>query len=227
MLFFIKRALKRLSARLRYPKATLEHGVNVSRGTVFEGFAKVGHDTWLDGFVGNCSYIGENCNLSRIRIGRYCSIASGVKVCIGTHPLQFVSTSPVFYSTLGQCGTSYVLEQKLDEFSKTAQDGFSIVLGNDVWVGVDAKLMEGVTVGDGAVVAAGAVVTANVPPYAIVGGVPAKVIGQRFPEETAVRLLRSRWWELPEDWMRAHADAFLSPEALLSALAERGEQAEK
>ena len=72
-----------------------------------------------------------------------------------------------------------------------------IVIGNDVWIGYEAVILAGVTVGDGAVIAARAVVTKDVPPYTIVGGVPARPIRRRFPEETVNQLLRLRWWDWP------------------------------
>ena len=92
----------------------------------------------------------------------------------------------------------------------------SIEIGNDVWIGSRATILEGVNIGDGVVVAAGAVVTKDVPPYAIVGGVPARIIRYRFDEETIQNLLKMKWWEKDQEWIQNHADDFDDVKQLFS-----------
>lgn len=104
-------------------------------------------------------------------------------------------------------GFTYVVSDKFIEY-KFVDDKHLLVIGNDVWIGSYARIMEGVTIGDGTIIAAGALVTKDVPPYAIVGGVPAKVIGYRFDEKTIEKLLELKWWDKGEDWIKAHADEF-------------------
>jgi carbonic anhydrase/acetyltransferase-like protein (isoleucine patch superfamily) len=94
------------------------------------------------------------------------------------------------------------------------------VLGNDVWVGTGAFIRQGIVVGDGAIVAAGAAVTRDVPPFAIVGGVPARVIRYRFDAQTIERISASRWWDRDEDWIRRNARLFCDVERLLAAAGE-------
>ena len=103
---------------------------------------------------------------------------------------------------MGQCGKTFVKESTFEE--QRLVDGFSAIIGNDVWIGQGVRIVEGVTIGDGAVVATGAVVTSDVPPYAIVGGVPAKVIRYRFTPEQQALLQQSRWWEQSEEWLQEH-----------------------
>lgn len=121
-----------------------------------------------------------------VAIGSFCSIAENVGISYGNHPLDLVSTSPAFYSA------SFGLIDKTWLDPAPFQKG--IVIGHDVWIGRDVTLLTGVTIGVGAVVAAGAVVTKDVPPFAIVGGVPAKVLRYRFDEPERERILLSRWW---------------------------------
>jgi acetyltransferase-like isoleucine patch superfamily enzyme len=90
---------------------------------------------------------------------------------------------------------------------------YAVVVGNDVWIGTDAILMAGITVGDGAVIAAGAVVTKDVAPYSIVGGVPAKEIKKRFDNEKIESLLSLKWWDKDEKWLRENGSRFMDVDA--------------
>jgi acetyltransferase-like isoleucine patch superfamily enzyme len=133
----------------------------------------------------------------RVTIGKYCSIAEGVKLICGEHSTTLVSTFPLgilpFVKNVPE----------VDSITKGP-----IVLGSDVWVGTNAMVLSGVTVGDGAVIAAGAIVTHDVPPYAVVAGVPARVIRMRFTAEQIESLLRIAWWDWSEDRIGAHIELF-------------------
>lgn len=138
--------------------------------------------------IGDYTYIGPNSNIKNTTIGRFCSIGPNFTCGVGIHPTDMLSTSPVFYSTRKQCGVSFTSKDKCKEHE-------NVIIGNDVFVGVNVTLLSGVAIGDGAIVAAGAVVTKDVPPYAIVGGVPAKIIKYRFDEDSVKQLLRMKWWD--------------------------------
>lgn len=120
-----------------------------------------------------------------LKMGKYCSIAGGVKVFLGgTHHTEWVTTYP--FNALWQSGRSVE--------DKTLTKG-DVVIGNDVWIATDAVVMSGVTVADGAVIGARAVVTKDVGPYEVVVGNPARVVKKRFDEDTIARLLEISWWD--------------------------------
>lgn len=132
-------------------------------------------------------------NHDKLIIGKFCSIACGTKFLFNgaNHTLKSLSTYPfpIFY----------------EEWShgiwadKSWDNKGDIKIGNDVWIGYDAIIMAGVTIGDGAIIATRAVVTKDVPPYTIVGGVPAKIIRKRFSDEVIEELLKQKWWDLPNE----------------------------
>ena len=173
--------------------------------------------TFLTSSIGYASYIGNRSIIKNTKIGRYTCIATDVMTVAGSHPTsKFASIHPAFYSTRGQAGFSYVMEDKYRDFHYI--DGnFTVIIGNDVWIGSGVKIMEGVTIGDGAVIASGAVVTNDVPPYAIVGGVPGKIIKYRFDENTIEKLLDLKWWDKGQEWIENHADDYSDVEKLLES----------
>ena len=178
----------------------------------FEGNNKVGKFSVFKGTMGRYSYVGDNAVVLG-RVGRYTSIANRVNVISGRHPLKapYVSTHPAFYAKHSAVGKTYVEEQLFDEYLFVdAPDGasFSSIIGNDCWIGEGASIIGGLTIADGAVVLANATVTKDVPPYAIVAGVPAKVIGYRYDEQTIQTLLEKQWWNREESELKEKALLF-------------------
>ena len=131
----------------------------------------------------------------RLRIGRYCSIAAGLAVPQPRHPLDKLSTASFMYDRRFSIVRAHIEDAgaAYDNFQANPQKGLPEI-GHDVWIGSDCTLMPGIRIGHGAVVAASATVTRDVPPYAIVGGNPARVIRMRFAETTVQALLEMRWW---------------------------------
>lgn len=134
--------------------------------------------------------IDEHTN---VKIGRYCSIALEAKFNLGSHPTNWISTSDFQYTQffLGKRSDNH-LKNQMSEEEEAAQ---KTIIGNDVWIGDSVLIKSGVKVGDGAVIGAGAIVLKNVPPYAIVAGVPAKIIRYRFTPEIIEKLLALKWWD--------------------------------
>ena len=145
--------------------------------------------------IGKFTYIADNSYLNLVDIGKFCSLGSELICGRGDHPTNFASTHPVFYSTRNACRSSFSKENLFEERRK-------IVIGNDVWIGIRVFIKDGVKIGNGSIVAAGAVVTKDVPDYAIVGGVPAKVIRFRFSPQTIEKLQVMKWWNFNEDKLR-------------------------
>lgn len=141
-------------------------------------------------------------NHDRLVMGKFCSIACGAVFLFTSahHALGSLSTYPfpIFFTEWGLDG---------GKVTDAWDNRGDIVLGNDVWIGYEAVLLSGVTVGDGAIVGARALVTEDVPPYTIVGGVPARPIRKRFPEETIAALQALRWWDWPPEKLRQHLPA--------------------
>lgn len=156
------------------------------------------------------SYIGYDCDVINCEIGAFCSIANGVIIGGAQHPLNWVSTSPVFYKADGGTGL-HLGSLDIPKSKKT-------VIGHDVWIGQRAILMQGITIGNGAVIGAGAVVTKDVPPYAIVAGVPAKIIRNRFDDDLIAKLQESKWWMLPDDKLKQYSEYINDPKGLCNVL---------
>ena len=158
--------------------------------------------------VGDYTYIAVNSRIQLTDIGKFCSIGPNFVCGYGVHPTDGVSTSPMFYSTRRQNGTTLSRRDKIEELKR-------ISIGNDVFIGINVTVLDGVTIGDGAIIGAGAVVSKDIPPYAIAVGCPIRILRYRFDEETVQRFLRLKWWDRDMDCLRLAEKHFFDVEKFI------------
>jgi len=152
--------------------------------------------------LGDFTYIAAGTQVSKTSIGKFCSIGPGSRMGLGKHPSStFVSTHPIFFSTLKQAQITFVENDCYKEFE-------AISIANDVWVGANVIVLDGVNIANGVIVAAGSVVTKDVPPYAVIGGVPAKVIKYRFEKDEIDQLLEIKWWDKDIEYLKKNYKKF-------------------
>lgn len=167
----------------------------------------------LSSSVDKYTYVSPNTTLAYTDVGRFCSISSNCLIGLANHSLEFLSTSPIYTNQHNSTGYIWSSADLFEEYKHT-------VIGSDVWIGSNVIIIGGVNIGSGSIVGAGAVVTKDVPPYAIVGGVPAKIIRYRFDRPIVEKLLQMEWWNAPEEKLRANMVYFQSNDISLEKLSE-------
>ena len=153
------------------------------------------------------SYVGHDCFMLKTSVGSFCSIADNCRLGGAAHPLDRVSTSPVFHAGKN------VMKKNFAEFE--APNTPSVTIGADVWIGANAVVLSGVSIGVGAVIGAGSVVTKDVAPYEIWAGNPAKKIRDRFDDGLKQKLLATEWWNWSDEEIAAKAYLFDDPEKIV------------
>lgn len=175
--------------KIKYPHAIIDNGccftddVQIGLNSHILNNCLLNHSK-----IGMFTYLGNNCKIQHTHIGNYCSIANDVTCGVGNHPIDYFSTSPIFYRV------NNTFKKKILEKDIAFDEYKPIHIGNDVWIGTKAIILDGVNIGNGAIIAAGAVVTKDVPAYTIVGGIPAK-----FIKERKVKIDNSTWILSPSE----------------------------
>lgn len=191
-----------------YPRSN-DKQIIYLKNVITDSNIQVGDYTIYNDFVHDpCEFQQNNVlyhypiNHDKLIIGKFCSVACGVKFLFtsGNHTMKSLSsyTFPIFFE-------EWDLDAK--DITSAWDNKGDIVIGNDVWIGYEAVIMSGVTIGDGAIIGTRAVVTKDVPTYTIVGGVPAKPIRKKFDEDTIAELLKLRWWDWEEEKIKNNIEA--------------------
>nr|WP_319566125.1 CatB-related O-acetyltransferase [uncultured Rhodoferax sp.] len=208
----LRKYLKILMHLYRQPKCRISFNSNISLDTKIQENVKIFEGCKISSCkIGRFTYIGKHSEFERTEIGSFTSIAPQVLCGMGSHPLSLISTYPGFYTNKSS-GAEWLGTHI--EFN----DRLTTTIGSDVWIGIRSIIMAGVTVGDGAVIAAGSIVTKDVPPYAIVAGVPAKFIKYRFSPDKTERILKSKWWDMPINKIKNAAKFADQPDIFISNL---------
>jgi len=158
--------------------------------------------------IGRYTYISRNALISNTTIGRFCSIGPNLVCGWGVHPLDGISTSPMFYSTKKQNGYTFSSTDKIQERKP-------IKIGNDVFIGMNVTILDGITIGDGAVIGAGCVVSKDVSPYAVVAGNPMRILRYRFSDEIITDLKTLQWWNGNDMELKKIEEYFFNPKEYL------------
>ena len=156
--------------------------------------------------IGKYSRVGVNCKLTNVTVGNFSCIGADCVVGVGQHPTNYLTYHSIFYKQ-GNWGW----HDDWIKYPKGFQEQAHITIGNNVWIGQKVVIMDGVTIGDNSIVATGAIVTKDVPPYSIVGGVPAKVIKTLFNDDMRKRLDEIQWWNLEDNEITKVIDLFHIP----------------
>lgn len=196
-------------SKLQNPAYNLESIMSYSRNVVLGKNVKLGSVyTIIDTQIGDGTYISQNSIITNSRIGKYNSIGPNLLCGWGIHPINGITTSPMFYSSKKQNGKTFSEFDKIEERKE-------IIIGHDVFIGANVTILDGVTIGDGAVIGAGAIVSKDIPAYAVAIGCPIKIVKYRFRDDQIQALLRIKWWNFPEEQLQNVERMFFDIDAFI------------
>lgn len=212
MLFNKLRKILRFSYMLLKYDTSIEEWFNFSTNSVISIKAKLmGSYNISFSTIGDYTYIAQKAHISYATIGKYCSIGPNFLCGWGIHPINGISTSPMFYSTAKQNGFSFCNITKVEERKR-------IIIENDVFIGANVTVLDGVRIGNGAVIGAGATVSKDIPPYAVAVGSPIRIIKYRFSEPIIHKLERCEWWNKDDSVLPSIEKNFFDVESFLDEI---------
>ena len=213
LLTFVKGFVRTFLVRKKFAESTLHSGVLIDSESFLDKYTVLFKNVrMIRSQLGAYSYVQSESYICNTNIGPFCSIASNVNIGLAEHPMDMVSTSPIFYDD----------SQPLPRFIITSRtfsvDILRTIIGADVWIGHGAVIKAGVKIGVGSIIGAGAIVTKDIPPYTIAAGNPCRQIRPRFSEDIVSRLIASEWWTLSDTRLKEFSSLFADPVELLDAL---------
>lgn len=200
LFFFIKTMILNLKY---YKKDVRIHFSAILNNTFFLGYNRIHKNTEIyNSTLDSFTYVSYDTIIQNSNIGKFCSIGPDCKIGLGKHPTRsFVSSHPIFFSKNSQFRIRFCEESEFSEFDE-------INIGNDVWIGAGAIILDGVRIGDGAIIGAGSVVTKDIEPYSINKGVPSEKIRSRFEEPDILFLQSLKWWDLDVNLLKSKHSLF-------------------
>lgn len=212
-MYSIKKIIREWILRRRFPKSVIYTGAMVDEKSQLSAHSVLFSNVVLmESSLGMYSYVQAHSIICNAKIGSFCSIAGNVNIGLAVHPIDMVSTNPVFYDNTQPLPHFFV---KSKQFYETMP---KTIIEADVWIGQGAMIKAGVKVGIGAVIGAGAIVTKDVVPYSVVAGVPAYEIKKRFDDFTCKKLIDSKWWEFDDAKLEKFVPFFSDPQKFLEVL---------
>lgn len=197
---FINRILEKIRYR-RFTSKNIQIGefVEIDKNTLLEDYCGLAHHaSVINSNIGKYTSVGRYSKIRNSVIGRFCSISWDTTIGANSHPIHKLTTHSFPYNKQFGIAEAVVKDKKEE----------TVCIGNDVWIGANSVILSGIHIGDGAIIGAGAVVTKDVPPYAVVGGVPAKVIKFRFDKEKQEILTKLKWWNWNPEKIKANLILF-------------------
>lgn len=196
---FANQGARDLENKFRFRNTIIDKGCSVNKDTFIHPNVHILENCIINNSeVHSYSYLGKNCLIQNATIGKFCSIANDVSIGLGNHPLDYFSTSPLFYRRKNTFNINLI------ENDLQFEEYLPVSIGNDVWIGSRAIILDGISIGNGCIIAANSVVTKDVEPYSIIGGVPAKFIKYRFSEKKIDELNNGKWWNMDLIKIKSH-----------------------
>ena len=196
---FANEGARDLENKFRFRNTIIYKGCSFDQNTIIHRNVHILENCLLNNSeIHSYSYLGKNCLIQNASIGKFCSIANDVSIGLGKHPLDYFSTSPLLYRRQNK------FQINLVEKDLQFEEYLPVSIGNDVWIGSRSIILDGISIGNGSVIAANSVVTKDVAPYSVIGGVPAKLIKYRFPDNQIDELNIGKWWDMDLSNIKSH-----------------------